>query len=227
MIEKFNTFIRRAYWVAPFVFALSCNPPCAMASEANSSSTDNMITENGGPGAVPDNAAVDTQITYSPVPLRPALRGDLVAAPPADLTLASASEQECLAEAMYYEARGEGLLGEEAIAEVVFHRMQSGKYPHTICGVVYQGASFRHGCQFSFTCSGELLRPRIASAWNRANTLAVKILTGLVQLGDLTGNAISFHAADVQPGWGDHLVRTIRIGRHVFYRSASRLTRAS
>jgi hypothetical protein len=136
------------------------------------------------------------------------------------------AEQRCLAEAMYYEARGEGVDGEKAIAEVVFHRMRSPGYPHSICGVVYQGAATGHGCQFSFTCNGEMDAAKTSGAWARAKRLAGRILTGLIQLGDMTEDAIAFHAVAVQPGWGDSLVRTIQIGNHVFYRRATR-TRSS
>jgi spore germination cell wall hydrolase CwlJ-like protein len=136
------------------------------------------------------------------------------------------AEERCLAEAMYYEARGEGVDGEKAIAEVVFHRMRSRGFPRSVCGVVYQGAVLGHGCQFSFACSGELEQPKAMAAWAKAKRLAASILTGLVQLGDETEDAISFHAVDVQPGWSDSLVRTIQIGNHVFYRAASR-TRSS
>lgn len=131
-------------------------------------------------------------------------------------------DQRCLAEAMYYEARGEGRSGQEAIAEVIFHRMHSRGYPHSICGVVYQGSGHRSGCQFSFACDGELHQAKTPGAWWRARMLAAKIMAGVVQLGDVTENAISFHATDVQPDWADHLERTIQIGNHVFYRAASR-----
>ncbi len=134
--------------------------------------------------------------------------------------------QRCLAEAMYYEARGEGRAGQEAIADVVFHRMRTPGYPHSICGVVYEGANLKHGCQFSFTCNGELQLPKSPGAWARARILAAKIVTGTMQLVDITGDAISFHSADIQPGWADHLERTIQIGNHVFYRAAPR-TKAS
>ena len=136
------------------------------------------------------------------------------------------AEQRCLAEAMYYEARGEGVDGEKAIAEVVFNRMHSAGYPHSICGVVYQRGTTGHGCQFSFTCNGEMDEDKSAGAWSRAKRLAGRILTGLIQLGDATEDAIAFHAVAVQPGWGDHLVRTIQIGNHVFYRKPTR-TRSS
>jgi spore germination cell wall hydrolase CwlJ-like protein len=170
----------------------------------------------------------DMPVVFSPLPLRPGLTDDAIARSPTVLSEdAISTDQRCLAEAIYYEARGEGLKGQEAVAEVIFHRMQSGRYPRTICGVVYQGAGSGHGCQFSFACNGERLSPRSGSSWRRADRLATSILAGLIQLGDTTGNAISFHAADVQPGWGEHLVRTTRIGHHIFYRSASRATRPS
>ena len=132
------------------------------------------------------------------------------------------AEERCLAEAMYYEARGEGEAGERAIAEVVFHRTKARGYPHSLCAVVYQGAGSGHGCQFSFACDGEMLHARNAGAWARAKRLAVRILSGVEQLGNETADAISFHAVDVEPGWDDHLVRTIQIGNHIFYRPAFR-----
>jgi len=136
--------------------------------------------------------------------------------------LRALAEARCLAQAMYYEARGEGRAGEEAIAEVIFHRMHAHGYPHSVCGVVFEGAGSGHGCQFSFACNGEALKPREAAAWYRARTYAEKIIKGMVHLDDLTEDAIAFHAVDVQPEWGDHLERTIQIGNHIFYRAAAR-----
>jgi hypothetical protein len=133
------------------------------------------------------------------------------------------AEERCLTEAMYYEARGEGVAGEKAIAEVVFHRMRARGYPHSLCGVVYQGSSSGHGCQFSFICNGEMLQAKNFGAWARAKRLAVRIISGAEQLGNETADAISFHAVDVEPGWDDQrLIKTIQIGNHIFYRSAFR-----
>ncbi|MGB8366450.1 MAG: cell wall hydrolase [Rhizomicrobium sp.] len=136
------------------------------------------------------------------------------------------AEQRCLAEAMYYEARGEGVQGQEAIAEVVFHRLRSREYPGSICGIVYQGANDGLSCQFSFVCNGEMQRPKSMIAWEEANLLAAKILSGDMPLGDVTGGATSFHAVDVEPDWSGSLERTVQIGKHVFYRPLPR-TRAS
>ena len=126
-------------------------------------------------------------------------------------------EHRCLSEALYYEARGEGARGEKAVAEVVFHRMIAGNYGHSICAVVYEGSD-RRTCQFSFTCNGDLQRPREASAWNEAEELAARILTGEVRLANATGGAINYHAISVKPYWAPSFERTAKIGNHIFYR---------
>lgn len=150
--------------------------------------------------------------------LAPAEEAVVVRPSPQEAALAKlAADTRCLAEAMYYEARGEGLAGEEAVAEVVFHRLHRRGYPHSICGVVYQGALDGTSCQFSFVCDGEMNRPKNLAAWRRASFLAAKIVSGLMPLGDATGGATAFHAVDVEPDWSD-LERTVQIGNHVFYR---------
>jgi spore germination cell wall hydrolase CwlJ-like protein len=131
------------------------------------------------------------------------------------------AEHRCLSEALYYEARGEGQRGEKAVAEVVFHRMSAGNYGNSICAVVYEGSD-RKTCQFSFTCNGDLKRPREASAWQDAEQLAAQILTGQVQLRNLTGGATNYHATYVRPYWAPTLKRTAQIGKHIFYRGSGR-----
>jgi spore germination cell wall hydrolase CwlJ-like protein len=127
------------------------------------------------------------------------------------------AEHRCLSEALYYEARGEGAAGQKAIAEVIFTRMKTGNYGHSICAVVYEGASQPH-CQFSFTCNGDLARPKQAAAWMRAQQLAARILTGEVTLRGVTGGATNFHAVSVEPDWSYDLARTTQIGNHIFYK---------
>ena len=126
-----------------------------------------------------------------------------------------ASETSCLAEALYYEARGEGVIGEKAIAEVVVRRTHRAGFPHSICGVVHQGTGT--ACQFSFACDGTLDRPKAMGEWRRAVRLATRIITGAVPLTNLTEGAISFHAASIQANWPG-MVKTVQIGNHVFYR---------
>ena len=129
------------------------------------------------------------------------------------------AEHRCLTEALYYEARSEGARGEKAVAEVVFHRLNSGKYGDSICAVVYGGAD-RKVCQFSFTCNGDMKRPRETSAWNQAEELAAQIFTGEVRLRNFTGGATRYHAVYVKPYWAPTLKRTAQIGNHIFYRGA-------
>jgi len=130
-------------------------------------------------------------------------------------------EHKCLSEAMYYEARGEGVNGQMAIAEVIFHRLRKGSYGRSICGVVFEGAA-RHGCQFSFACNGDMSRPKSARAWQRAQYLAAKILVGQARLTNATDGAVNFHAISVAPDWSAEMERTTQIGNHVFYKNAPR-----
>jgi spore germination cell wall hydrolase CwlJ-like protein len=134
------------------------------------------------------------------------------------------AEHKCLSEVLYYEARGEGAGGQKAIAEVVFHRMNHGDYGHSICAVVYEGKG-RPGCQFSFTCNGEIDRPKQMAAWRESEKLAAQILTGQVPLRNATGGALNFHAVSVSPDWADTMDKTTQIGNHIFYRGMH--TRAS
>jgi hypothetical protein len=127
------------------------------------------------------------------------------------------AQHRCLAEAMYYEARGEGEKGEMAVAEVVFHRLQGGGYGRSICAVVYEGAP-KTGCQFSFACDGSRSRSKSPEEWRRAEVLAARILAGELALSDVTGDAMNYHAAYMRPIWAGKLIRTAQIGNHVFYR---------
>jgi spore germination cell wall hydrolase CwlJ-like protein len=129
------------------------------------------------------------------------------------------AEHKCLSEVLYYEARGEGAGGQKAIAEVVFHRMNHGDYGHSICAVVYEGKG-RPGCQFSFTCNGEIDRPKQMAAWRESEKLAAQILTGQVSLRNATGGALNFHAVSVSPDWADTMDKTTQIGNHIFYRGS-------
>lgn len=131
-----------------------------------------------------------------------------------------AGAAQCLAEAMYYEARGEGVEGEKAVAEVVIQRTHNRNYPRAVCDVVHEGhdSGRRSGCQFSFVCDGSLDRPRDPEAWTHVVFLAEKIMAGQERLGSETGNAIAYHSVGVSPAWADTMERTTQIGNHVFYR---------
>jgi len=134
-----------------------------------------------------------------------------------DTTANLLAQHRCLAEAIYYEARGEGAAGEKAVAEVVLNRLHSGAYGHSICQVVYEGAP-RLGCQFSFACDGSRYKSRSPADWRSAERLAARILTGEEMLTNATGEAINYHAVQVSPVWSKRLIPTAQIGNHMFYR---------
>lgn len=134
--------------------------------------------------------------------------------------LESSRELECLSEAVYYEARGETPSGQAAVAQVVLNRVRHPSFPKSICGVVFQGAYKRVGCQFSFACDGSMRRGRERGAWNRAQKVASRALSGAVM--SEVGAATHFHTTGVAPGWGPRLLRVAQVGMHVFYRFGGR-----
>ncbi len=127
-----------------------------------------------------------------------------------------AQESQCLAQAIYYEARSESEEGQLAVAEVVLNRVNSPQYPKSICGVVYQGADRLTGCQFSFTCDGSLKAEVESLAWSKAERLAENVVFGY-RGETVVGAATHYHTDYVDPYWSDGLRRTGQIGRHIFY----------
>jgi spore germination cell wall hydrolase CwlJ-like protein len=127
-------------------------------------------------------------------------------------------QQQCLAQSIYFEARGESPMGQAAVAQVVLNRVKNPAYPKTICGVVYQNKSWRNRCQFSFACDGRPERIRSQAAWNRAQALARDVTNGKVWLRGV-GDSTHYHATYVKPRWARYMKRTERIGRHIFYRT--------
>ncbi|TGE02493.1 cell wall hydrolase [Methylobacterium nonmethylotrophicum] len=125
-------------------------------------------------------------------------------------------EQRCLAEAVYFEARGEPEQGQAAVAQVVLNRAKSGLYPSNICGVVYQNRHRYMGCQFSFACEGKSLRITDDASWQTATRIAQSVVEGRTYLADV-GGATHYHADYVKPRWSRRLRKMDVIGRHIFY----------
>lgn len=124
------------------------------------------------------------------------------------------AQWECLATAIYHEARGETIKGQFAVAEVILNRTDNPAYPKTVCSVVNQGG--KRGCQFSFTCDGKSDAVRDREAFQRAGKIARLMLDGAPRA--LTNGALHFHTAAVRPGWSKRYDRTAQIGAHLFYR---------
>jgi spore germination cell wall hydrolase CwlJ-like protein len=133
------------------------------------------------------------------------------------LGTARTKHEKCLADAIYFEARGESIRGQMAVAQVVINRVFSGYYPHNICGVVYQNAHRRLRCQFTFACDGLPERVNEPVAWERAKHIARDALDGNFWLNDV-GKATHYHARWVHPWWVREMRRLDRIGVHTFYR---------
>ena len=131
-----------------------------------------------------------------------------------------AAEHQCLAEAVYYEARSESRSGQFAVADVVKNRVKSKHYPNTICGVVYEGAHRPFACQFSFACDGSTDESPKGFAWQRSQEIAQLSLTGFVP--DLTKNSTHYHTVKVKPDWAETLEFKTQIGFHKFYRPSWR-----
>jgi spore germination cell wall hydrolase CwlJ-like protein len=129
-------------------------------------------------------------------------------------------EQTCLAEALYYEAGAEGTAGMKAVAEVIFRRTQTSYYPGTVCGVVFQGADIGR-CAFSFTCDDMRIEMRDPGLWARCLKLAGQLVRDRRALlsANATKGATHFHNDRITTDWKARgLVRTAKIGRHIFYR---------
>ena len=126
------------------------------------------------------------------------------------------AETDCLAQAVYYEARGETRPGQIAVAQVVANRVRSKHFPDTVCGVVYQGSERSTGCQFSFTCDSSLEEAPRGRAWTRAQSVASLVMSQPTK--SLVGRSTHYHTTEVKPKWSAELERTRTVGSHVFYR---------
>jgi spore germination cell wall hydrolase CwlJ-like protein len=124
---------------------------------------------------------------------------------------------DCLAQAIYYEARSESEGGQRAVAQVVLNRVRHPAWPDSVCGVVYQGPMRAGGgCQFTFTCDGSLAARPFGAKWDEAQRIAAEALAGRSY--DPIGLATHYHTSAVFPAWAPRLIKIGVIGAHNFYR---------
>lgn len=126
-------------------------------------------------------------------------------------------QEKCLANAVYFEARGEAVRGQIAVAQVVMNRVFSGFYPTTVCGVVYQNANRRLACQFTFACDGIPDVVREPDMWDRARKIAKATLDGRLWLPEVA-KSTHYHAYWVRPSWVHEMRKMYKTGVHTFYR---------
>ena len=158
---------------------------------------------------VQDNAAADSRYTQDWLDRLPATDGG--------------KQWQCLAEALYFEARGETVKGQFAVAEVIMNRAESPRFPATVCAVVNQGTGAKHRCQFSYTCDGLPETMSEADAADRAGKIARLMVDGAPR--PLTKGATYYHAKRVSPRWSRKFARTATIGVHHFYKPMVELSR--
>lgn len=121
------------------------------------------------------------------------------------------AEMQCLAGAVYFEARGEPLAGQLAVAQVIINRTEDSRFPQSYCSVVSQPR------QFSFMRGNRMPAIRTGSAaWNRAVAIAEIAHQGLWE--SEAGDAVFFHAKYVRPGWSQRKTKLAQIDTHIFYR---------
>jgi spore germination cell wall hydrolase CwlJ-like protein len=158
--------------------------------------------------------AVVQPLAPAPAPAAPVLTeagslAELVGMVDTDQTLTE--ELHCLAGAVYFEARGEPLTGQLAVAQVIINRSEDGRFPRSYCGVVSQPG------QFSFMRGSRMPAIRTGSpAWARAVAIAEIAHKGLWE--SEAGEAVFFHARYVKPGWSRTKTRLAQIDTHIFYR---------
>lgn len=191
----------------------------AMALAANTAAADASWT-TGMFGLMPTRASYAADLKHLPAPdlngplpaiaMTEGITGDWLMARPEP----TGDEQwQCLTQAIYFEARGESLEGQIAVAEVILNRADSPLYPHTVCGVVKQRGG--GGCQFSYVCRGTT-KMREKSAADLAGRIARAMLDGAPRV--LTDGATHFHTRGVKPSWSKRFAKTAAIGAHLFYR---------
>lgn len=178
-----------------------------LATQAESAQADSLYIETAADAEIDAMILAETP-DYVTMPVEaPSTLSVLVAAfetPQAHVT--EDDQLLCLARAVYFEARGEPLEGQLAVAQAILNRVESGRYPNSICGVVRQPGQFTYS-------HGQPVK--MGEPWRRAQAIAVVAAEGMWQ--EVAPNAISFHATYVSPVWRNK-VRVAQIGRHVFYR---------
>jgi spore germination cell wall hydrolase CwlJ-like protein len=128
-----------------------------------------------------------------------------------------ASSEKCLAEAVYFESRGEVKRGQITVAQVVMNRVFSGFYPNSVCGTVYQNAHRKMACQFTFACDGIPDKIEEPDMWEQAKEIAHDMLDGKIWLPEI-GHSTHYHAYWVHPSWVNEMRKIYKIGVHSFYR---------
>ncbi|MGX5846392.1 cell wall hydrolase [Mesorhizobium sp. PL10] len=137
---------------------------------------------------------------------------------PLPASVFSKKEQACLANGIYFEARGESVRGQAAVAQVILNRVRNPAYPNSICGVVYQNDDWLNRCQFSFACDGRKKRIESPDHYKTAQDVAMAVTAGKIFIPEV-GSSTHYYANYVHPGWARTMQKMTKIGLHIFYRT--------
>ena len=132
------------------------------------------------------------------------------------------NDWKCLAEALYFEARAESVSGQFAVAEVILNRVDSKRFPNSVCGVIKQGTGRKYQCQFTYTCDGHAEVIREKRAYERVGKISRIMLDGGERT--LTSGATHYHTKAVNPRWAKKFTHTATIGVHRFYRMPTKVS---
>ena len=184
-------------FVAPAAFAAGEEP---FAAEENT--LDSVTVKRMRETGLPAKTSVDVKFSKKWLDTQPKAYGG--------------DQWKCLSEALYFEARGETVKGQFAVAEVILNRVESGRFPGSACGVIHQGTGKKYQCQFTYTCDGhkEVIKER--RAYERVSKVARIALDGHAP--ELTQGATHYHTTAVRPRWSKVYTKTAKIGVHIFYR---------
>ena len=219
-------------WAAALIAAITLSAP-AIADVSISTSNNPAITLNQRLGSLfgaETNILTSfsvrdlSRLTRAPMAVQDPASDELTKQKLAAMPVAKGGDQwSCLAEALYFEARGETLKGIVGVSEVILNRVDDSRYPSSVCGVVNQGTGERYRCQFTYTCDG---RPEIINetkAYQKVGKIARFMIDGASR--ELTEGATHYHTKSVNPRWARVFPRTTTIGFHHFYREPSRVAR--
>lgn len=135
----------------------------------------------------------------------------------ADITHINKTQQiACMAMNIYFEARGESINAQVAVAQTVMNRVASSRWPNSICRVIFEGGERLYRCQFSWFCDGKSDSPKDLSAFTKAVLLSERVIAGKWR-SDLSHGATCYHNKDVSPSWAKAFPRVAQLGRHIFY----------
>ena len=131
------------------------------------------------------------------------------------INIINPDQAQCMAEAIYFEARGEPNAGQVAVGNVIMNRVRSSSFPNNICEVVHQGTGQVYQCHFSYYCDSISEEIKDAAAFTVASYIAISVMLGKATI---LYDATHYHADTVSPYWAKDYKIVRKIGKHIFYR---------